>query len=180
MIRIPAERLSLRTPSLEDLADYLAYRNDPQGSDRALFQPATVEEATTLLMKQSRLTLEEPGWLMLAIEDAKSGRVVGEVGAYRSAEHMDRGNVGWWLHPAHRGQGLATEAVSAFIDWCFGDLGLTLVDASSLAANVRSWALMERAGMRRQDPPGRREIGGVIHEELTYCLSRAQWSASRG
>ena len=58
--------------------------------------------------------------------------------------------IGWVLHPDHLGHGYATEAVGEVLRVCFDELALRRVVAGCFAANVVSWRLMERIGMRRE------------------------------
>jgi ribosomal-protein-alanine N-acetyltransferase len=51
------------------------------------------------------------------------------------------------LDPMHWGQGLATEAARAAIDFALGDLGLSEVRAATDAPNDRSIAVLRRLGM---------------------------------
>ncbi|KQW15231.1 hypothetical protein ASE08_17955 [Rhizobacter sp. Root16D2] len=175
MISLKTNQLILRTPSLQDLSDYLAFRNETAPNEGEP-QTASVREsdARTLLSAQQDRSLTEPGWLMMVLEHPQTGRVIGEVGGFRSPHEMSRANIGWWLHHAYRGQGLATEAVAAFIQWGFENLGLELVDASCHADNHRSQALMERLGMHRE-PDTKRELNGRSFDERTYSLHRLDW-----
>ncbi|NTW38771.1 MAG: GNAT family N-acetyltransferase [Cellulomonadaceae bacterium] len=57
--------------------------------------------------------------------------------------------LGYVFHPDHWGQGLATEACRELVDRTFAD-GAHRVMARCDPRNVRSWALLERIGMRRE------------------------------
>ncbi len=59
--------------------------------------------------------------------------------------------IGWRLHRRWWGQGLATEAALACLDFARTDLGLAEVVAFTSAGNDRSLAVMRRIGMVR-DP----------------------------
>jgi RimJ/RimL family protein N-acetyltransferase len=59
--------------------------------------------------------------------------------------------VGWHLHPAAWGHGIATEAARALIDEA-REIGLAEVHAVVYADNVRSLAVCDRLGMRRLGP----------------------------
>lgn len=66
------------------------------------------------------------------------------VPAYRRAE------VGYWIGRAWWGQGLATEAVRAMIDFAFGTLDLNRVQATHFVRNPASGRVMEKSGMIRE------------------------------
>ena len=50
----------------------------------------------------------------------------------------------WW------GQGIATEAARAVVDWGFGRFNLHKVYARAHVCNRRSWRVMEKLGMTRE------------------------------
>ncbi len=59
--------------------------------------------------------------------------------------------IGWRLAHAHWGRGYATEAAHAALAHGFGPLGLREIVSFTAQQNLRSRAVMERLGMRR-DP----------------------------
>jgi RimJ/RimL family protein N-acetyltransferase len=56
---------------------------------------------------------------------------------------------GYWLGPAARGRGYATEAVRAVARHAFG-LGLTRIELLAAVGNVASQRVAERAGFTRE------------------------------
>lgn len=113
------------------------------------------------------------GDLMLRITDGWAQRDV----AVRA--HFVQAELGWVLAPDHLGQGYATEAVRALIDFCFGALALRRVTANCFAANESSWRLMERLGMRRES----HSRSDALHRELGwqdgygYALLADEWAS---
>lgn len=88
------------------------------------------------------------------------------------------------FHPDHWGRGYATEACRVLLDAVFDD-GAHRVVAHCDPANARSWALLERLGMRREghslravafgcDPEG----GPVWRDEYTYAVLEEEWVSS--
>jgi RimJ/RimL family protein N-acetyltransferase len=61
------------------------------------------------------------GYSTLAIEDRATGRFLGECGPW-FPEGWPTLEVGWLVAPEHQGQGIATEAGRAVLDWCFTHL----------------------------------------------------------
>ena len=111
------------------------------------------------------------GDLMLRVEDGWAQRDV-----CTRAENV-QAELGWVLHPDFVGFGYATEAVGALISLCFGELGLRRVVAGCFTANVSSWRLMERLGMRREGHTTRdslhRDLGW--QDGYTYALLAEEW-----
>ncbi len=92
--------------------------------------------------------------LDLCIVAAETDDVVGEVGL--SGFDWDRraALIGYWLLPAGRGAGLATNATSALADWAFSELGLSVVVARCNSANLASQAVAQRAGFSHAHSDG--------------------------
>ena len=88
--------------------------------------------------------------------------------------------LGWVLDPAHTGKGLATEAIRAVIEVCFGPLGLRRVHAGCFADNEPSWRLMERLGMRREEFSRKTALhrSGEWLDGMNYGILAEEWPAS--
>jgi [ribosomal protein S5]-alanine N-acetyltransferase len=114
-------------------------------------------------------TLTTPPYGERAIE-LRGGPVVGLVGLVPSlapfgrlpgfggdpaARERFRPQVGmfWSLDPRHRGNGYATEAARALIDWAFTNLELARIVATTRHENTASQAVMRRLGMRLERNP---------------------------
>jgi RimJ/RimL family protein N-acetyltransferase len=92
----------------------------------------------------------------------------------------DEPELGYRLRREVWGRGYATEGARALIDKAFADLGVERVYASTMAVNVASRRVMEKAGMRfvrtfDADWPVR--IPGDEKGDVEYAIERAQWEA---
>jgi RimJ/RimL family protein N-acetyltransferase len=90
--------------------------------------------------------------------------------------------LGYRLHRAAWGGGLATEGSRALIDKAFADLGATRVHASTMAVNVGSRRVMEKAGLRyvrmfHGEWPVR--IPGNEEGDVEYAIERSDWEDGR-
>ncbi|MGW4940032.1 GNAT family N-acetyltransferase [Actinoplanes sp. NPDC004185] len=90
--------------------------------------------------------------------------------------------LGYRLRREFWGQGYATEGSVALIRKGFTELGVERVYAETLAVNLGSRRVMEKAGLRyirtfHQDWPER--IPGDEHGDVEYALTRAEWQAAR-
>ena len=56
--------------------------------------------------------------------------------------------VGWVVDPLRRGEGIATEAGRASIDWCFAQLGASEVCSIIRAENIPSARVAARLGAK--------------------------------
>ncbi|MFD5213837.1 GNAT family N-acetyltransferase [Microbacterium sp. NPDC058345] len=182
-VRTP--RLQIRRCTVDDLDAVWEYRRLPDVNRWLGRAPATREAFHETYSERDRLastfvieTLAAPtelpaiiGDIMVRIEDGWAQAEVADQAKGVQAE------LGWVLHPAHAGNGYATEAVRAVIDTCFGALGLRRVHAGCFTVNERSWRLMERLGMRREE--GSRKTGlhrsGEWLDGLNYALLAEEW-----
>ena len=90
--------------------------------------------------------------------------------------------LGYRLHTAAWGRGLATEGSQALVDLGFERLGAERAGAETMSVNVASRRVMEKVGMRlirtfRSDWPVR--IPGDEHGDVEYGITREEWSARR-
>lgn len=75
-----------------------------------------------------------------------AGVVIGELG-WKGGPGVDGTvEIGYGLAPAYRGRGYATEAVTGFVDWASRRPGVRRVVAETLADNVPSRRVLEKAG----------------------------------
>jgi RimJ/RimL family protein N-acetyltransferase len=82
---------------------------------------------------------------------------------------------------AFQGQGFATEAVTAVLDYAFINLDLHRVVAVVDVLNERSAALLERVGLRREGHFLKNAwFKGRWADEYLYALLQAEWLPKRG
>ncbi len=84
----------------------------------------------------------------LAIVDACSGALLGNVGLGQVDARMATGEVFWWLGADARGRGVATAAVRLLCAWAFDVLDLARLAARVEPANRSSIRVAERAGFQ--------------------------------
>lgn len=86
--------------------------------------------------------------------------VIGEVGlarfrpsAVRPGEsgRIAHADVGYWVHPDRRGEGIARHSVALVCRWSLDTLGLDTIEAEIDPANTASIKVAEAVGFRRDD-----------------------------
>lgn len=82
------------------------------------------------------------------------GQVIGDVGFMGPPDATGAISVGCAIAEDARGQGYATEALAALLDWARKQTGLTCVLADTTRSNLASRRLLERAGMHRVGEDG--------------------------
>jgi RimJ/RimL family protein N-acetyltransferase len=149
---VSTARLTLRPARTTDLEATWRFRKDEEVSRWLTAWPASLDEYRT--------KFEDPDRLASTLVVELDGRVIGDLQlavtdgwAQQEVAAQAKGveaELGWVLDPAYAGRGYATEAVQGLLRLCFAELGLRRVIAGCFAANVASWRLMERVGMRRE------------------------------
>jgi ribosomal-protein-alanine N-acetyltransferase len=92
-----------------------------------------------------------------AVADAGTDRCLGMVNYHDGHIRNRRATIGYIINPARHREGIATEAVAAVLDFCFGELGLHRLQALIQPDNTASRALAEKLGFRRE---------GLLRENL--------------
>ena len=106
-----------------------------------------------------------------AVADAASDRCLGLVNYHDGHIRSKRVSIGYIIAPARQRQGLAAEAVSTMLDFCFGDLGLHRAQAFIHPDNSASIALVEKLGFRREGLlRDNLRVGEVWRDDLLYAL----------
>lgn len=167
---IRTSRLLLRAHEHGDLDDMLEYHSDPEVV-RYLPWPvrdhALAAEALAPRLRQGRVDVEGE-WLVLAIQLA-DGPVIGEVVLKCASVEKGEAELGYALHRAHHGLGLAAEAASAMIHLATTDFGVTRLIAELDARNAASVRLLERLGFT-QVRTYESEFKGELAPGLEYEL----------
>lgn len=176
---IVTRRLILRSPRIDDLADFLAYRNHPENLRFQPVEPMTEANAAAFLEGQATIdTSAGQCWMMCAVERRTGGRMVGEVGVFLSPPIQRTGNIGWAIHPDYQRQGFASEAARALLDHLFAARNLHRVTATGDPRNVASTRVMERLGMRREGSMLKSLwTKGAWQDESLYAILNEEWQS---
>ena len=146
---IESPRLTLRRFADADLGPFLAYLNDPLVARYQSWESYTEPEARAVIEQQKNRSPGRPGeWFTFALELKETGALVGHV-ALRMQDDR-QAEIGFTVARAFHGRGLACEAAARVLDYVFAELKLHRVTAVTDVENVKSAALLERLGMRRE------------------------------
>lgn len=94
--------------------------------------------------------IAEHGFGFWAVERQSDQRLIGMLGLKHMAPELPPApaiEVGWRLAPDAWGQGFASEAAAAALDWGFAHLPADEIIAITAVGNFRSRAVMQRIGM---------------------------------
>ena len=176
MAELATDRLLLRQWRPEDLDPFAALGADPEVMR---YFPSTHDrERSEEVAREFASAIDELGWGFWAVEVRHGAPFIGFVGLGEpgfEAHFMPAVEVGWRLAREHWGQGYATEAARAAVEFGFDQLGLDEIVAMSAPANARSRRVMERLGMTHDpaddfDHP--RLPPGPLKRHVLYRLAR--------
>jgi RimJ/RimL family protein N-acetyltransferase len=126
---------------------------------------------------------QREAWGFWAADDPTNGAFLGWFHLRpRRNDPPDQPELGYRLRRDAWGKGLATEGSRALIDVAFEQLDATRVHASTMAVNIGSRRVMEKAGMRfvrlsHDEWP--EHIPGDEHGDVEYAISREEWTARK-
>jgi len=147
LAELRTERLRLRRSQPEDAEAISAYRSDPEVRAHQGWHDTSPGYIRREIEEMLARTPGEPGgWIQFTVEAADTGQLVGDVGM-RVDEEPGVVLVGYTISPDQQGNGYATEAVGAMVDYAFETLGADMVRAYAEATNVASIRVAEKVGL---------------------------------
>jgi RimJ/RimL family protein N-acetyltransferase len=173
---LATERLRLRQWRAEDLEPFAALCADPEVM--RYFPCTQPRERSEALARDIAYGIEERGWGLWAVEVRGGAPFIGFVGLSEpgfDAHFTPAVEVGWRLGREHWGQGYATEAARASVEFGFRELELDEIVSMTAPGNARSRAVMARLGMTHDpaddfDHP--RIPPGPLNPHVLYRLAR--------
>jgi RimJ/RimL family protein N-acetyltransferase len=178
---LTTERLVLRPFVHEDLARLAEVHAEESFWWYPLRGGMSMEQTTGFLVRTIE-RYETDGFGIEAVLDRRSGTMIGWAGLavpHFLPEILPAVEVGWRLSRSFWGQGLATEAGEAALQWGFTGGGLERIVSIYEPENVASGKVMEHLGLTPYLTTTHPERGETM---IVTELTRAQWQArqSRG
>ena len=143
------ERVRLREPRAADAADVLAVFGDAGHLRYWSHGPLADLAAARAYVDGIGAGWRERRLFQWAVTEADD-RLVGTVTLVDWDREHRRAEVGFIVHPAHTGRGLARDAVRTALRFAFGAMGLWRVEADVDPDNAGSLRLLEGLGFRRE------------------------------
>ena len=179
--RLETERLVLREWRAEDRAPFGAICADPRVM--ATLGPVKSRAESDELLGRVEAMEAAHGHTFWALERRSDAALIGWCGVIRGdmAPIDGKAEIGWRLAHAAWGQGYASEAAQATLDWLFTNRADESAWAITHSGNHRSRAVMERLGMTYRPEfdfyhPKLAE-DSPLRPHVTYSLERSVWLA---
>ena len=182
---IETERLYLRQWQASDFEIFAAMNADPEVMK--YFPKLLSAKVSDIIASKCQQLIEDNGWgfwaLSLKEGSNKNDAFIGFVGLNQTHADMSFApcvEVAWRLRKEFWGQGYATEAARASLDFAFSELALEEVVAFTAVINKRSQLLMKR--IRMTDTQNNfyhpaLESNHLLAEHVLYKITRQQWQA---
>ncbi|NQV52446.1 MAG: GNAT family N-acetyltransferase [Flavobacteriales bacterium] len=168
--RIETSRLLLRPFTMDDVEASYVMEQDPD-VNRYTHDGGvkTREHVEQIISKGPLKDYETYGYGRFAMELKSDGKFIGFTGL-KYMQDLGRVDLGYRLTKAHWGQGLATEAGVASLQFGFEDLDLEEIIATILPENAASANVLTKLGFALEEEL----IMHGIPQQL-YSLQRADW-----
>ncbi|WP_336881953.1 GNAT family N-acetyltransferase [Priestia koreensis] len=110
--------------------------------------PYTLEDATHWIKTQQQQFVENRHF-EFAVTNKESGELYGAI-ALSNQQVFDHGELAYWIGEKHWGNGYATEAAKALVEFAFDEKGYHKVFARYFDFNEASGKVLEKIGMRKE------------------------------
>jgi len=147
---LTTERLILRPFEISDAQrtselcnNYNIYKNT-----LSLPFPYPIESALTWIATHEENFANDKSY-EFAITNKATGELYGAIGLSNHQQHKN-GEIGYWIGEEYWGNGYATEAAKAIIDFAFTEKRYHKVWGRFFTTNPTSGKVMEKAGMRKE------------------------------
>ena len=173
---LETKRLALRAPRLEDAKTVAALANDRRIAENVarIPHPYKKSDAESFIAGANKAGGEAVFLITL-----RDGAIVGACGVVLQQDETPE--LGYWLGLPYWGQGYATEALHAVIDYVFTDLAHDAVSAGARVTNPASRRVLEKCGFQWTGV-GLYRIRAINSSAPIdrFRLERGIWSALKG
>lgn len=184
---IETERLYLRQWQAIDFAPFAEMNANPKVME--YFPKLLTTSMSNTIAKKCQSLIDDNGWGFWAVSlkacEDNNKAFIGFVGLNDTHADMPFApavEIAWRLHKDYWGQGYATEAARASLNFAFEVLELEKVVAFTAVINKRSQKLMQRLGMTNAQEDFYHPMLDAKHplaEHVLYKITRKQWQALR-
>jgi len=180
-MELTTERLTLRDFEPDDWRAVSAYQADPLVRRHMLTGQGTPAQARRLVT-DSIACAQQPmrAFYGLAVVLRSEGRLIGSC-TLSVQQRLGRAQMGWDLDRRYWNCGYATEATRALINFAFGTLDLTRMEADCFTANAASIRVLEKCGLRREHSRLREWLRTRRYAErrpmACFALPISEWQA---
>lgn len=140
---VETKNLCLRKMTPEDTEDIFQMRKDPgmiEFTDSRLDE--SKEETKSYIAKMNK-GVDEGKWIIWAIEHKPSKKVIGSISIWNMDIEQESAELGYGIIPEYQNRGFMKEALSRVVEYGFGVMKLSALDAYTEEKNTSSIRLLE-------------------------------------
>jgi RimJ/RimL family protein N-acetyltransferase len=176
---ITTSRLTLRPFSLSDAPAIIPLAGDRRVAATTLLIPHPYSLADAEKWISGHRTALERGESIDFAVCLRNSTLIGAIGMGFKREH-ERAEIGYWIGVPWWGQGYATAAAAAVMDWAFATLGLHRIYAYHYASNPASGRVLAKLGMVREGVLRGHIVKWDEHMDcVQYGILRPEWEAAQ-
>ena len=172
-VTLETPRLTLREFAEGDAEAIQVYAGDPEVTRFTSWGPNTPETTEAVLaswvLDQNASPRTE---YTLAIVRKEDGILIGGAGFGMTDWKSGTANFGYVLRRSAWGQGYATEASRAVVDFALNDLGLRRLIAHCEPAHAASLSVLNKLGFTQDAPVSLPRMNGKMRSYLTFAKER--------
>ena len=178
---LETERLRLRPFAAADDEALFAMFSDPRVMRYWSSPPWTsIEQAREMLARDAN-AMPAGEYIRLGLEIRGEDRLAGMCTLFNFVAQCRRAELGYGLASARWGRGYMHEALTALLEFGFGELNLHRVEADVDPRNLASCRSLERLGFLKEGHLRERWIvGNEVSDSSLYGLLRSQWPPPAG
>jgi len=180
MMNLETERLLLRKFEAEDWKAVHACTEDPEVTRFVSWGPPTEQTSQEAIGRLSQTEQGTDGEYWFAIVLTAEGNVIGYCNLKVRSEKNREGEIEYGLHRNHWGNGYATEASKAMLEFGFSQIDLHRITGTCQPQNERSRRVLEKLGMRQEGFLREHKWGkGKWHDTLLLAILDHEWHDSK-
>ena len=172
-IQLNTPRLLLRPISNDDCQSVFDIYSDPAAMQYWSCLPFNDIGQAEELISSAISAAQSNRSLLLAVVLKSSNELIGTMSLFNLHAESKRAEIGYLLAPSHWRQGLMSEALSAFIEFCFEELDLNRLEADIDPNNTASSAILKKFGFEVEGYlKDRWIVAGNVTDSEIYGLLR--------
>lgn len=180
MLMINTERLRIRGLKATDLADFYAYRSNPEVTKYQSFDVFSMEEAQQFIQQNQTKNFGKPGeWIQYGIENMETGRLIGDCAIKLDQYDQRLAEIGITISLQEQRKGYAKETMIALLNFLFNLDDFHRVTEIVDAENTAAIRLLESIGFKQEG----HFIENIFFKgkwgsEFQYALLKKEWEAN--
>jgi len=174
-VPLSTPRLALAALTLEDAPTIFAYASDPEISDRVAWPCHENIAASRYFIARSLVGYAQGGHYEWGLKRRVDGTLIGTCGFGEIDLTRRAGDINYVLAKPYWGQGYATEAAAAVLQFGFIQLGLRVIEANAFPENIASLHVLAKLGMRYRETTELARDSGVARTVSVWQIERVRW-----